>query len=74
MIDDDGALLQLHPGHQVMLGAMQRIPPTWGWAAARQGQGDILVGHPQRRERAAHTLEPGLHDEPEFVKSLAAVE
>ena len=69
VIDDDGALLQLHPRHQMMLRPLQRLR-RHGLAASRQGQGDILVRHPQCRERAAHALEPGLHDEPEFSVSL----
>ena len=37
VIDDDGALLQLHPGHQMMLRALQRLR-RHGLAAARQRQ------------------------------------
>ena len=66
MIDDDGALLQLHPGHQMMLRPVQRFR-RHRLSAARQGQADVLVRHPQSGERAAHALQPGLQDEPEFV-------
>ena len=67
VIDDDGALLQLHPGHQMLLRALQRFRRDIGLAAAGHGQGDVLVGHPQRRQRAAHALEAGLQDELELV-------
>ncbi len=66
MIDDDRALLQLHPGHQMMLRTLQRLR-RHGRAAARQRQRDVFIRHPQCRQRAAHAFEAGLHDEAEFV-------
>ena len=67
MIDDDGALLQLHPGHQVLLGAVQRVG-RHRVSAASQRQGDVLVRHPESRQGAAHVLQRALQDEVELVR------
>ena len=67
VIDHDGALLQLHPGGQMLLRALQRLA-RHRMAASRQGQRDVLVGHPQGRKDAAHAFEPGFQDEAEFIR------
>ncbi len=67
MIDDDGALLHLHPCGQMMLSALQRFR-RHRRSAARHGHGDILVRHPQRGERATHAVEAGLQDLRKFVR------
>jgi hypothetical protein len=67
VIDHDGALLQLHPSHQMLLRALQRLG-RHGVAAAGHRQCDILVRHPERDERATHVLDRGLQDQVEFVR------
>ena len=58
---------------KMMLSALQRFR-RHGLAAARHGQGNVLVRHPQRRERAAHAIESGLQDEREFVRIARAAD
>ncbi len=65
VIDHDGALLQLHPRHQMMLGARQRFR-RHGLAAARQGYRDIFIGHPQRCQRTPHAVKAGLQYQPKI--------
>ena len=67
MIDDDGTLLHLHPRRQMMLRPLQRLR-RHRCAAAGHGHGDVLVRHPQRRQRATHAFETGLQNLRKFVR------
>ena len=67
MIDDDSALLHLHPRRQMMLRPLQRFR-RHRCSAAGHGHGDVLVRHPKRGQSATHAIEAGLQDLRKFVR------